>query len=169
MKIDVIAYGTLDQGPKQRLSILAWFLAEMAGQGRTVQLVHPSNDAALAIEAALAVPVLSTYEFNYANVSADIILVIDGDIIDSRAVKRLKQLGKEVYLMAPTGALPEIGLGSGLADVLNNAVLVPALAGDEEQPKTFACHHFAPTCSNCDSLVSIWKTRRREFTLNPPA
>lgn len=27
----------------------------------------------------------------------------------------------------------------------------------EEQPKTYACHHTAETCTNCEGLVSGWK------------
>lgn len=30
----------------------------------------------------------------------------------------------------------------------------------DEQPKTFGCHHMAETCSLCDGLVSGWKAVR---------
>jgi hypothetical protein len=169
METKVISYGTLDQGPKQRLGIIAWFLAEMAGQGKTVQLVHPLVDTARALEAQLDVPVLNVYDFNWAHVSADCICIVDGDVIDHRAIERLKYFGKPVYILAPAGALPDVGPGNVLEDLLEKANLVPALTDDEDQPRTFACHHNAPTCGNCDSLVSNWKITRRERVLTPKA
>jgi hypothetical protein len=173
MKINVISYGRVDQGASQRMGIIAWYLAEMAGQGKTVQLVHPSHAAASAIEAELDVSVLSGYDFNFAFVNTDTICVIDGDIIDSRTVKRLEHLRKDVCLLVPEGAIPPVKAGVSFAEVLKDVHLerryVPALTGDEEQPKTFGCHHFGPTCGNCEGLVGHWKAERRERALNPAA
>jgi hypothetical protein len=166
MEIKVIPYGRIDQGASHRLSIIAWFLAEMASKGLTVQLVHPSHATASAIEASLDVPVLSVYHFSYAHVTADCIAVIDGDIIESRTVDRLKHLRKEVVLIVPTGALPELPTGTRIEDLLRGATLVPKIGDEEEQPKTFGCHHFAPTCGNCASLVMQWQADRRALALS---
>ena len=171
MEIKVTSYGRIDQGAKHRMGIIAWYLAEMAGQGKTVQLVHPSVDAARAIEAELDEPVLSAYEFNYRNIAGDIICVIDGDIIDDRTLRRLEYLRKDVCLLVPEDALPKMRSGASVTEVLTDVhaerFYVPALTDDEEQPKTFGCHHFGPTCGNCDSLVADWKAKRRERALAP--
>jgi hypothetical protein len=169
MEIKVTSYGRINQGAKHRLSIIAWYLAETASQGKALQLVHPSQDVARALEAELDVPVLSAYDFSFAFVDADKICVIDGDIIDARTVQRLEHLRKEVCLLVPDEALSKMHPGVSFADVLKDVraerVYAPALAGDEEQPKTFGCHHFGPTCGNCDSLVADWKAKRRERAL----
>lgn len=174
MEIKVTSYGRIDQGAKHRLGIIALYLAEMAGQGKTVQLVHPLNTAARAIEAELDVPVLSAYDFSFSCVTADTICVIDGDIIDSHTVQRLEHLRRDVCFLVPEEAIPSVHAGFSIADVLQDVKLerrryVPELTGDEEQPKTFGCHHYGPTCGNCDSLVAAWKAQRRERALTPAA
>lgn len=173
MEIKVTSYGRIEQGAKHRLGIIAWYLAEMASQGKTTQLVHPSHAAARAIEDELDVTVLSAYDFSFSFVNADTICVIDGDIMEARTVQRLEHLRKDVCLLVPADALPKVHPGVSFAEVLKDVraehLYFPALIGDEEQPKTFGCHHFAPTCGNCESLVADWKAKRRERALNPSA
>lgn len=44
---------------------------------------------------------------------------------------------------------------------LREALSEHAVAVDDEQPKTFACHHASETCPSCEWLVNQWKKRRR--------
>lgn len=158
MKINVITYGNLDQ----RLDIVKAFLADMAARGTTVQLVHPSIKTARALEAALDLPVLSSHDFSFSVVNADCIAVLDGDIMDARTVKRIEFLRKETYLLAPNDALPTVADSGTLKDLLEGRELVPRLSDDDEQPKTYACHHNAETCGSCEWLVMDWKADRRD-------
>ena len=157
MEIQGITYGTLDQ----RLDIVKAFLADMAERGSTVQLVHPSIKTARALEAALDTPVLSSHDFSFSVVNADCIAVLDGDIMDSRTVKRIEFLRKPAYLLVPNDALPAADRGT-LKELLEGRELVPRLRDEDKQPKTFGCHHFAETCSACEWLVMDWKADRRD-------
>ncbi|KWA84246.1 hypothetical protein WL29_23075 [Burkholderia ubonensis] len=113
------------------------------------------------LEQDLSTPVLSTYTLRYTPVDADCIVLIDGDIIDGDTVTRLESLGKDVYVIAPAAALPG-GSYEKLRAMLSDVELFPPLGGDDEYPRTFACHHMAETCRNCEGLVVRWKAKRRD-------
>jgi len=158
MKINVITYGSLDQ----RLAIVKAFLADMAERGTSVQLVHPSIKTARALEAALDTPVLSSHDFSFSVVDADCIAVLDGDIMDARTAKRIEFLRKPAYLLVPNDAFSAVADHGTLKELLEGRELVPRLRDDEDQPRTFACHHNTETCGSCEWLVMDWKADRRD-------
>lgn len=157
MKIEVIAY----EGMGHRLDTVKRILAELSARDVTVQVVHASESSVRALKQALAVQVISTHTLRYTRVDADCIVLVDGDIVDKKAVAVLEALDKDVYVVAPQEALSGTSAGT-LRDLLKGAELFPFLGADESYPRTFGCHHFAETCFNCELMVMQWKADRRD-------
>lgn len=157
MKIEVVTY----DGMAQRLATVRRLRKELAARGVRPQMIHPSAESVRHLEHDLSTPVLSTHTLRYTPVEADCIVLIDGDIIDGDAVTRLESLGKDVYVIAPAAALAG-GLYETLRAMLSDVELFPPLGADDDYPRTFACHHMAETCRNCEGLVVRWKAKRRD-------
>lgn len=157
MKIEVIAY----EGMGHRLETVKRILAELSARDVTAQLVHASESSVRALKQALAVQVISTHTLRYTRVDADCIVLVDGDILDRKAVEALEALGKDLYIVAPQEALPGEP-ASSLRELWKGAELFPTLGAEESYPRTFGCHHFAETCFNCELMVMQWKADRRD-------
>ncbi|KVP17148.1 hypothetical protein [Burkholderia ubonensis] len=157
MKIEVVTYKDM----AHRLSTVKRVLAELSARGISAELVHQSEASTRELQSALGVRALSTHTLRYTAVEADCVVLVDGDIIDSKAVSTLETLGKDLVFIAPQEALPGVPDGT-LRALRSQAKLFPYLGGDEEYPRTFGCRHIAETCFNCEWLVAQWKAERRD-------
>ncbi|WP_060059982.1 hypothetical protein [Burkholderia ubonensis] len=157
MKIEVITY----EGMAQRLGTVKRVLSELSARGISAQLVHQSEASTRHLQSALGVPAMSTHTLRYTPIEADCVVLVDGDLIDGKAMTTLEALGKDLVFIAPQEALPGVPDGT-LRALRSQAELFPYLGGDEEYPRTFGCHHIAETCFNCEWLVAQWKADRRD-------
>lgn len=161
MKLQILTYGANDD-VTDRMDAAKRLMGDRAAQGLSVLMVHFSTATARRLSTELGVPAVSTHTLGYTSVDADCIVLLDGDIIEKKTADRLTQLGKDTYVLVPQGALPDANAGLPLKELLKNTELVPFLRGDEEYPRTFACHHNAETCISCEWLVMQWKADRRD-------
>lgn len=157
MKVKVITY----DGMAQRLSTVQQLLSELATQGLTAQVVHESHSSANDLQYVLVTQTMSAYTLSFTPVDADCLVLVDGDLVGPRTVRRLEELGKPVYLIAPQAALPGVQQEMSIDEVLRLGKMYPPLSYDDEYPRTFACHHKAETCFSCAWLVAQWKADRR--------
>lgn len=157
MKIEVITYADM----AQRLATVIRTRDALDARGARPHLIHPSEASVRNLEKALLTPVRSAYALRYTPVEAGCIVLIDGDIIDGDSVTRLESLGLDVYVIAPEAALSG-GTYETLHAMLRDVELFPPLGADDDYPRTFACHHMAETCRNCEGLVVRWKAKRRD-------
>jgi hypothetical protein len=158
MKIEIITYEPMTR----RLLTIKRVLSELSARGLSVQLVHPSEKTVRALQEQVDVNVFSTHTLRYTPVEADCVVLVDADIVDKQTVSRLEALGKDVYVLVPQGAFPGLP-GKTLSDIRTGGELFPYWSADDtDYPRTFACHHVAETCMNCEYLVTRWKSDRRD-------
>lgn len=160
MNIQVSLYDSV----KTRLDHIQYLLASLANQGIDVTVLHPSITSARKLEQALGMPVLSGYTFAFTPVETGSILVVDGDLLTEKDLKRMESLGKDLYLLVPPGVLPPVGPGNILRDILKSTgEFFPVMTFDDgELPRTYGCHHMADSCSLCEFSVLEWKAARRD-------
>lgn len=159
MNIQTIIY---DSTP-QRLEAIQYILATLSNQGISATMLHPSITSARKLSETLGLEVLSSYDFSYTPVTADCIVVVDGDLLSTKDKRRLAELAKDLIIVVPPGVLVEPPPSAAVHDVLRvTGQCFPEMTGDDELPRTFGCHHVADSCSLCESLVLHWKADRRD-------
>lgn len=158
MNIQTIIYPS----KQERLGEIKRLLATLASQQITVTVVHPGITAAKKLESALGIPVLGGYDLTFAPVESNSLLVVDGDLLSARHLKRLEDLGKDLYVLVPPDVLPPVGAGNVLRDILKpTGVNFPELSWSDELPRTFGCRHRADSCVLCEGSVLEFKANRR--------
>lgn len=55
------------------------------------------------------------------------------------------------------------------ADLIGPALDWARQQPESEQPTTFACHHYGPTCRACHSMVIRWLQKELGDTVSVPA
>lgn len=157
MQIKIVTY----DGMANRLDATEKLVKELNEAGYSVQIVHASFDSARRLEQELKLPVMSGHDFEFTPVEANCILFIDGDIMTERTAEKLQKSDKHIVVLMPSQALPPIAPDF---DILRSErqKLYPRQTLDDEYPRTFACHHYAETCSSCESMVVMWKAKRRD-------
>jgi hypothetical protein len=154
MKIHVATYVT----PSFRLNCVHNLLGQLTAQGLSAQLVHPSILSARALSETMGLPVMSMHDLRFMPVEAEVLVVIDGDIIGFETAETLMKRGKDCYFVVPADALPGVADFDGVKDLMKQVQITDF----DERPRTGGCHHLAETCRACEDLVITWKAKRRD-------